>query len=84
MVVLPVGRFKFFAKGGVARWRTQTTLQQSLGNNDKRESDGVDALYGFGAAWALKGSVGLRVEFERLATNTADLDFLSVGVHFRF
>ena len=23
MVVLPVGRFKFFAKGGVARWRTE-------------------------------------------------------------
>ncbi len=84
MVVLPLGRFKFFAKGGFARWRTETTVMHSMGNIDTRESDGVGALYGFGAAWALKNSAGLRVEYERLATNAADRDFLSVGVHFRF
>ncbi len=84
MVVLPVGRFKFFAKGGIARWRTETTVRHSTGNIATSESDGVDALYGFGAAWALKNSAGLRVEYERLATNAADRDFLSVGVHFRF
>ncbi len=85
MVVLPAGRFKFFAKGGFARWRTETTVMHSGGNVDTRESDGVDALYGFGGAWAFKkGSAGLRVEYERLATNAASRDFLSVGVQFRF
>lgn len=85
MVVVPAGRFKFFAKGGFARWRTETTVMHSTGNVATSESDGVDALYGFGGAWALKkGSAGLRVEYERLATNATSRDFLSIGVQFRF
>lgn len=84
MVVLPVGRLKLFAKGGLARWRTETTVMHSMGNIATSDSDGVDTLYGVGAAWAIRRSTGLRVEYERLATNTADRDFFSAGVHFKF
>ena len=84
VVVVPAGRIKFFAKGGVARWRTETTIQHSMGNTAKRESDGVDALYGIGAAWTLKGSTGVRFEWERIVTDAADRDFISAGVNFRF
>ncbi len=85
MVVVGAGHFKLFAKAGAARWRTETTIQHSMGNVARRDSDGIDAMYGFGASWAFKkGSTGVRVEFERIATNAADRDFISAGLHFKF
>ena len=84
MVVVPAGRMKFFAKTGAARWRTETTVRHSMGNVAMRESDGVDPMYGGGFAWMLKSSTGVRVEYERILADTADRDFFSVGVHFKF
>jgi opacity protein-like surface antigen len=84
MIVLPAGRFKFFGKAGAARWRTETSIQHSMGSVATRESDGVDAMLGVGAAYALKKSMGVRAEYERITTDVADRDFFSAGVHFRF
>jgi hypothetical protein len=84
MVLLPAGRFTFFAKGGLARWRTETTVQHSMGNVAMIDSDGVDTMYGVGLAWKLKKSMGIRAEYERIAVTAADRDFISAGVHFRF
>ncbi len=84
VIVVPAGRLTFFAKGGVARWRSETTIRHSMGNLAKRESDGVDPLYGAGLAWKVRGSTGLRFEYERIATDSVDRDFLSAGVHFKY
>ena len=85
MVVVGAGRFKVFAKGGAARWRSETTIQHSMGTVAARNSDGVDAMYGLGLAFGFKkGSTGVRVEYERIATDAADRDFISAGVHFKF
>jgi len=84
MVVLPAGRLKLFAKGGLARWSKETMVRHSMGGIATNDSDGTDALWGVGGAWAFKGSAGLRIEYERIVVNTTDLDFYSAGVHFRF
>ncbi len=84
MLVVPAGRLTIFAKGGVARWRAETTIRHSMGNIAKRESDGVDPMYGAGLAWKIKGSTGVRLEYERIATDPVDRDFVSAGVHFKF
>ena len=84
MVVIPAGRLTFFVKGGLARWRTETTVTHSMGNIAMLDSDGVDTMYGGGAAWSLNKSLGLRFEYERIAVASADRDFISAGVHFRF
>jgi opacity protein-like surface antigen len=84
MLLVTAGRFSLFAKGGAARWRTETSIQHSMGFVARRSSDGVDAMYGFGAAFALKGSTGVRLEYERIATDAADRDFVSAGLHFKF
>nr|NIS39544.1 hypothetical protein [Desulfuromonadales bacterium] len=51
-----------------------------MDNIAKRESDGVDPMYGAGLAWNIKGSTGVRLEYERIATDTVDRDFVSAGV----
>ncbi len=84
MIVVPAGRLTFFAKGGVARWRAETTIRHSMDNIAKRESDGVDPIYGAGLAYKVKGSTGVRLEYERIATDAVDRDFVSAGVHFKF
>jgi len=84
MVVLPAGRFRFFGKAGAARWRTETSIRHSMGSFAMRESDGIDAMYGLGAAFALKKSMGVRAEYERITTDAVERDFFSAGVHFRF
>ncbi len=84
MILLPAGRLTFFAKGGVARWRSEASIRHSMDNIAKRESDGVDPMYGAGLAWNIKGSTGVRLEYERIATDTFDRDFVSAGVHLKF
>jgi hypothetical protein len=84
VIVIPAGRLKLFGKGGLARWRSDLTIRHSMGNIATSDSDGVDTMYGAGLAWALKGSIGIRVEYERIVTDVADRDYISAGVNFRY
>jgi len=84
LAVFDAGKFKLFAKSGISRWRTETTVRHSFGGVSASKTDGSDPLYGVGGAWDFPGPGGLRLEFERITKTGGDLDLLSVGIHLRF
>ncbi|MCZ6650057.1 MAG: outer membrane beta-barrel protein, partial [Acidobacteria bacterium] len=66
---------ELFAKAGYMAW----DLESNVGNDDDE-----DLLYGAGAAWVFGSHLSIRVEYEILDIDEADLDIYSIGAAFRF
>jgi hypothetical protein len=79
LLILPLGPFDLYAKGGALSWRSE----RSIGSSTTSRS-GTDAFYGAGAAFYL-WKIGLRAEYERFQVKDVDrLQMLSVSVLFQF
>jgi opacity protein-like surface antigen len=77
--ILPIGNLDLFGKVGYANWDV---------GGDADES-GSDFAYGVGIAFKVASKIGIRLEYEIIDPNpddisSADVDFWSLGVDFRF
>lgn len=78
---VPVGPVSLFGKIGYAR--TDSEANVNVGGTSVRVGeDGSEAIYGLGVKWNMTRNWALRAEWERL--DDSKVDFLSVGVQFKF
>jgi opacity protein-like surface antigen len=78
--ILPIGNIDLFGKVGYAMW----DVDAGGGDGD----DGSDLAYGVGIAFKVSQMIGVRLEYEIVDLKpedaSADLNFWSLGVDFRF
>jgi OmpA-OmpF porin, OOP family len=81
--ILPLNQtFEFFGKVGFFAWE-QKARDTTGGVPFSGKDDGTDLSIGLGASLNLTRNVALRLEWERFKA-ADDIDFLSLGVAFRF
>ena len=79
LVILPLGPFDLYAKGGALSWRSERSNGASMASRS-----GSDPFYGAGIAFYL-WKVGVRAEYERFQIKDVDrLQMLSLSVLFQF
>jgi hypothetical protein len=74
-----------FAKVGGLYWNWEDEATASITvygqtynlGSETTEDDGFDVCFGGGAGWNITDKVGVRVEYERFATDPGDVDFVS-------
>jgi OOP family OmpA-OmpF porin len=80
--VLPLGEhFELFVTAGYVFWDFESSVS-SVFDND--EDGGEDFMYGAGAAFIFNELVGIRLEWQRFEAETANVDFVTAGIDFRF
>ncbi len=80
-------RFSLFAKAGVFFWNADINVYCSgcasvVGT--KRSVSGTNLTGGVGMGYDLNSNIGMRLEYERYATDRNDVDYYSVGLEYRF
>jgi hypothetical protein len=79
LVILPLGPFDLYGKGGAINWSADTTIGGAM-----TSKSGTDAFYGVGAGLNL-GPFGLRAEYERFQIKDIDrVDLFSLSALFQF
>jgi outer membrane immunogenic protein len=79
LLILPLGPFDLYGKGGAINWNADTTIGGATTSRS-----GTDAFYGVGAGLNL-GPFGLRAEYERFQIKDVDrVDLFSVSALFQF
>ena len=79
LVILPLGPFDLYGKGGAINWSADTTIGGSTTSRS-----GTDAFYGVGVGLYL-WEIGLRAEYERFQIKDVDrVDLFSLSALFQF
>lgn len=82
--IIPLNeKFSLLGKIGLQRWEAEAK-GVVLGAPVSESDDGTDLKFGLGAQFDITQNFGARVEWERFDFDDTDIDFLSVGVLFRF
>jgi hypothetical protein len=94
LAILPLGPgWDVFGKAGAGRWQTRLDTQGSFSGRGAQpaQARGGGPLLGLGARWRCIDALSARVEWERFGhigqadrTGQADIDFLSLGLQYRF
>ena len=83
VVGLSISRVNLFAKLGVFSWNEDGFLDSIIGRIDVSD-DGQDLMGGVGAAIKLTGHFSVRAEWEYFEFAGSDVDFVSIGVEYKF
>ena len=79
LVILPLGPFDLYGKGGAINWSADTTIGGAT-----TSKSGTDAFYGLGVGLNL-GPFGLRAEYERFQIKDIDrVDLFSLSALLQF
>ena len=79
LLILPLGPFDLYAKGGMLAWELDRTVGATTSSGS-----GTDAFYGVGASFYL-WKLAFRAEYERFEIKDVDrLEMLSLGVLLQF
>jgi OmpA-OmpF porin, OOP family len=91
---LPLGTIDLLGRIGVHRWDADARLAGGVGaavTTVSTSDNGTDWKYGVGARWNINRNFGLELQFERYkdigndsTTGKGDVDFLSLGVRWKF
>ena len=80
----PLGeRLTLFGKVGVFVWEAEAT-DTAAGVPFSAKTDGSDAFFGVGAAYAITRAAGVRLEAESRNVGDDSINLLSIGLEFRF
>ncbi len=83
--MFPISRsLSFIANGGVWAWQSDYSVRSNYAPRAEGREDGVDVLYGFGVNKAFFQELDVRVMWQNYGLDNTDVDFLSIGVTFRF
>ena len=80
-------KFSLFAKLGIFNWEADIKVEcVGCGSSVRKPDDesGTDWTAGIGAGYDINDEFGLRLEFERYATDRDDVNFFSVSGLYRF
>jgi opacity protein-like surface antigen len=85
---LPINpQFSLFAKLGIFFWNADIKVNCNgcaSTVSTKKSDSGTDWTGGVGMGYDFNANFGLRLEYERYATNRDDVDFYSAGLEYRF
>lgn len=76
--------FEIAAQLGAFAWNADYTLSNSSGAFLKREDDGIDLTYGAGLEYELDNGVAFTGSWTRYKVGSESIDFLSVGLQYRW
>ena len=80
-------RWAIFAEVGAFFWESDLSIDitgGSITNFDSPSMDGTDVVYGVGGDLYIGDNFGLRLEWERYALDSNDVDLVSASVLVRF
>ena len=77
------GRLTLFGKVGIFVWEAEAN-DTAAGVPFSAKTDGSDAFFGLGAAYAITRAAALRLEAEGRKIGDDSVNLLSIGVEFRF
>jgi len=84
LALWPFGRFDFFARAGLSRWKSTIEILNADGSRyASRDLLGIDGKFGAGAQVHFH-KITARLEYERLRFDLDNADAWSLGVAYRF
>lgn len=83
MVLLPINRFRLFARAGALWWTIDGDVL-TIAGPQPFSNDGVDLLAGVGGDIRVVGYLRIRLEWERFNLNDSDADSVMIGTLWQF